>query len=418
MPKHSYHPAIILAYYYNLLEPSILTQIPRSTLHDWDRRKDHYTFGADWIKCNDTLKPLLLQKQAQVAKRKLKCSLQLLAFNNLLQRNRLSLRYGEQKITDFVKNKVVLLKKQMSVYKILHHIGLSQKLYYKLSSSSCTQSHTHKCPLKHPQQILKVEVETVQDFYTHNQNMFMSMAAFFYHLKTLGKASYCLNTFYKLWHGLGLTVHRKAKKPENKIGIRTDEPLKLIHIDVTKQQLLDGSKAFIYVAKDNFSRAILAIKAYKELRAIHLEEVVQQLIAAYFTTTTIHTQIMTDGSPENKTLKGYIKRFALTNLTHIVAMVDVNYSNSMVEAANKTIKYNGLYLTQIGNFEALEKLLPPLKEKMNNNRMTVIEGLTPLEKLANKTVNDVYGNITYVYTKADRLKINRETNCCKMINQL
>ena len=142
------------------------------------------------------------------------------------------------------------------------------------------------------------------------------------------------------------------------------------------------------------------------------------LIDNYFQMQNHFVQIITDGGPENKTLKGYIKRFALTNLEHKIALVDVDYSNSMVEAANKTLKYNGLYLENVANFHSLEKILPIIKEKMNENRMTVLGGLTPNEKYENKTVADVFGKIHFQFTKQDRLKINKEINCCKLIQKL
>ena len=55
--------------------------------------------------------------------------------------------------------------------------------------------------------------------------------------------------------------HEPRIRKNHTIGIRTDKPLKLLHVDVTKFTCKNGAKAFIYVVKDNFSKAILYAKA-------------------------------------------------------------------------------------------------------------------------------------------------------------
>ncbi len=127
---------------------------------------------------------------------------------------------------------------------------------------------------------------------------------------------------------------------------------------------------------------------------------------------------MTDGGPENAGVKGFIVKHSILNLKHIVAHVDVDYSNSMVEAANKTLKYSSLLLEKIRDHEHLETFLPGLKTKMNNTMMTVLKGLTPQEVFDNKTYEDVYGGIQQNISRIERIKRNKKINCCKLINSI
>lgn len=279
-------------------------------------------------------------------------------------------------------------------------------------ATRCKYYHTSRCLLRHPQQISSKEVNFIQQYVSTNVLKHYSNASIYYDMKRKGKSSYTLATFYKLWHRLGYSVSKPIKKPKQKKGIQASTKLALIHIDVTKYRLRDNSIAYIYVAKDNFSRTILAMEAYTNLKAIYTENMLQTIINKYFAGKSLEVQIMTDGGPENKTLKNYIQRYELKNLKHIVAQVDVNYSNSMVEAAMKSIKYNGLYLQDICNFETLLTLLPLILERMNNTKMTVLKGMTPNECFEGKTYEDIYTNIHYEVTKTERLALNRNTTCC------
>ena len=401
------------------VSPDTLKQIPKSTIHDWDKRHDKYTFGREWLYENQPLlKPYLLGKRLEKSEKKRTLVLKVLALNKLFVKNKSAIKNGEQRICCYLYNKISNLKMQIPINKILSCIGISHIAFRNLAKVKCSRTHSQSCPLKHPQQVLKEEVDFIQKQISEFGSKFFSLSSLFYNLKLNGKASYCLNTFYKVCHRNGLTICKLSRRRKYSGSVVADLPLSIIHIDVTKFKLIDNTIAFIYVVKDNFSRRILIAKAFRELRAKHLETIMTDLIDNYFQMQNHFVQIITDGGPENKTLKGYIKRFALTNLEHKIALVDVDYSNSMVEAANKTLKYNGLYLENVANFHSLEKILPIIKEKMNENRMTVLGGLTPNEKYENKTVADVFGKIHFQFTKQDRLKINKEINCCKIIQKL
>jgi putative transposase len=417
--KQSYHPAIILCYYLKLLPNELLIQIPTSTLYDWSTKEHGYSFGEEWYEHNKSLFNTITQAlKIQQLLKKNQLLIKLLALNRFIASNKSAIRFCENKVSAFLVKKIECLKQQVPFTQLLKAIGISAKTYYQLTKQKCSKTLSHNCPLKHPHQLLKDELTLIKEVVESNDFNRNSIASFYYRLKRKADASYSLGTFYKYWHKLGLHTFQRLRKAKQRIGIRSNASLKLIHLDVTKYKLLDGTWAFIYVVKDNFSRMLLEVKAYQQLNAIHTEEVLQLVIENYFANNYLLKQVMTDGGSENKTLKKYIVNYSIQNLEHIVAQVDVNYSNSMVEAGNKALKYYGLHLEKITSFEQLENLLPALKTQLNNSMMTVLNGLTPQEVFENETYETIYGNIEQKISKQERLKRNKNTNCCKLLNEL
>ena len=122
---------------------------------------------------------------------------------------------------------------------------------------------------------------------------------------------------------------------------------------------------------------------------------------------------MTDDGSENY---GPVQDFLLNaenpQLQHIVAQKDVEFSNSMIEAANKNLKYRFLYHKNIPDFNSLCQYLPQAVEDFNNRPHDVLDGLTPLEVLAGKTFDKNYHTGQMRLAKAGRIAENKQQKCC------
>jgi putative transposase len=70
-------------------------------------------------------------------------------------------------------------------------------------------------------------------------------------------------------------------------------------------------------------------------------------------------------------------------IEHCRALIDVHYSNSMIEATNKTLKYNYLYKKEIDNGEQLIEWLEWSIDDFDNRPHISHQGLTPNEKQKN-----------------------------------
>jgi putative transposase len=92
--------------------------------------------------------------------------------------------------------------------------------------------------------------------------------------------------------------------------------------------------------------------------------------------------LITDGGPENQI-------DLPDNIDHQVAQVDIHYSDSMIEAHNKIIKYNYLYIYNVNSRpERVRELLPGFIDSFNNRSHISLDGLTPNEAYSKVELNN------------------------------
>ena len=92
-------------------------------------------------------------------------------------------------------------------------------------------------------------------------------------------------------------------------------------------------------------------------------------------------QLVVDDGPENN---GSVNDFFSTpgiQFKKLIAQVDILQSNSMIEAANKRIKYDYLYTKELLDFEAVKAYISSAIESFNNKPLDVLTAYTPMEVL-------------------------------------
>lgn len=175
-----------------------------------------------------------------------------------------------------------------------------------------------------------------------------------------------------------LANHRRKN---HAAGIRATAPLNLIHADVTVFKTADNIKAYIYMVQDNFSRTILQYTVAPDCKAVTMMELLRTVHTKHLQNTAIEScQLMTDDGSENFGLVQDFLRLAHNPaLNHIVAQRDVEFSNSMIEAANKNLKYRFLYHKNIADFKSLCNYVKQAVEDYNNRPHDVLNGSHPLK---------------------------------------
>ena len=88
--------------------------------------------------------------------------------------------------------------------------------------------------------------------------------------------------------------------------------------------------------------------------------------------------IITDQGPENS-LKEYLDSLSVP-ITHQKALLDIQCSNSLIEAHNKVIKYNYLYKMAIADERELKKAMEWICDNFNNRPHISLKGLAPNER--------------------------------------
>lgn len=129
----------------------------------------------------------------------------------------------------------------------------------------------------------------------------------------------------------------------------------------------------------------------------------------------LNVKLIVDGGAENNNL--YIDEFINREGIHIeklIALKDIDYSNSMIEATNKTIKYRYLFPVHPHNIDELREILnygvKDFNETCPNGQL---KGLTPYEAWMGKTVKSINQQRTILLKEAkkNRLAYNRVHTC-------
>ena len=418
--KNSYHTNIRLAHYFGILDKDIAAQIPRSTRNDWAHLNLHKIVGLDYgcdkyNKNIDTLKEIA------------KCN-SLLAFNRsiLAVRTVLLSIFSNEKILKLAlqehKNEIIdvinLIKNRIGIKNALEIFGMSiHQFRYWSKKTSCVASPFGLCRKVYYNQLTEYEVNCIKDYLICAKFINWSLIAVYYQMIRDGIAFFSATTFYKYAKLLNLSeLHKPIRKKKYKIGLRASKAKQILHMDMTLIRALDGSRIYISFIVDNFSRNILGWKASlkysSEFVLENLKEVIQNHCLAE---KDLFIDLIVDGGSENK---GKVDEFLLQpemNIRKLIAYVDIMFSNSMVEAVNKKIKYDYLFTRSIQNLNDLLAFLPLAVMDYNNRPHPKLFGLTPNEVLGGEIPNKnrFDSDMKNAFTK--RIFENLNSNCNKCV---
>jgi putative transposase len=222
-------------------------------------------------------------------------------------------------------------------------------------------------------------------------------------------------TFYKYANKLGFKKNRPPSRHKKHIrGIRAAKPNELWHADLTIFRTQNNVKVYIYIIMDNHSRKILSYQASLRYSA---ELSLECLKEAYVThipplRSVPDTRLMVDGGSEinNYKVDRYLANEALS-VQKIVAQQDVAFSNSMIEAVNKLLKYNYLFKTDIPDYETCVKYLDEFIPDYNDRYHCSLKGLSPNEAFYGLDFDLDAVNTRIKEAKLLRIIENRSYNC-------
>ena len=248
-------------------------------------------------------------------------------------------------------------------------------------------------------------------YLTDNKYINWSLSSVYYKMIRDKAAGLGLVTFYKYTNLLKLTrqkpLHRRKK---HKIGIRAEKTLQILHADLTIYKPLDNVKVYIYFIADNFSRKILAWKASLQYSARYTFENLQEVYEEYQLSdkeTTV--DFMVDNGSENK---AEVDDFINSNsINKIIAQKDVLFSNSMIEAVNKRIKYDFLFPVELQDYKQTVKQLEKAVEEYNDKPYGPLFGLTPNEVFDGELPDKTMFAEQIAQAKQKRIAENRKNQC-------
>lgn len=220
-------------------------------------------------------------------------------------------------------------------------------------------------------------------------------------------------TWYKYAKLFGITRPRAYnRRNKNKICIRASKPNQLIHADVTIFKSIDNIKCYLYFIVDNFSRKILSAIASLNLSGQIRFQTIKDTYEKFIQPDNDSAQLIVDGGTENNcnAEMDYVGQPTIS-IKHIIAQQDIEFSNSIVEAVNKVMKYNYLFKEDIPDFETLEKKLSFYVDNYNSRPHSSLDGLTPDEAYQGILLDKAKVKIRFQYAWSARLSENNLTRC-------
>jgi putative transposase len=232
--------------------------------------------------------------------------------------------------------------------------------------------------------------------------------------------SVSINTMYSINKRLEIreTYHHKKRKKKQKKGIRASAPNQIWHADITVLKTLDGKKYYIYLVIDNYSRKVLSYAVRDKVSGLVTLSTIQQAFErASKVSDNLNVKLIVDGGKENNNIhvENFINRSEI-NIEKLIALKDINFSNSMIEALNKIAKYQYLFPKHPENLEELLEQLAFFVDDFNNVRPHgQLKGLTPSEAYEGQPNIDKHRTEILSQARIDRLEHNKANLCgiCK-----
>ena len=408
--KRTYHTNLLIKYKLGVLDNGTIRKIPNSTLYNWRQRDFSDIIGLPDVNDSEIeiMRAFLSRKKILQAAKALYYIF--LTFQTVLSRINTSkkLFFGAKEL---VIDTIDRTKDILNFDRLLKIFNItSQTYYYWKNKHSCTDSLLNLCKIRHPLQLAAKEITSIKQYLTAGQYLNWSLPSVYYKMMNDNVAFMGLVSFYKYAKLLKLVrqkPHHRRKK--YKIGIRAEKPLQILHAGMTIYRPLDNTKVYIYFIADNCSRKILAWKTSLEYSAKYTFQNLKEVYEKYNQNTDINIDFMVDDGSENKAeVDTFIES---SNINKIIAQKDVMFSNSMIEAINKHIKYDFLFPVDLHDYKQTVKRLETAVEEYNNKPYHPLHGLTPNEVFDGKLPDKNMFKTQIAKAKHQRIAENKKYRC-------
>ncbi|WP_298288548.1 DDE-type integrase/transposase/recombinase [uncultured Lutibacter sp.] len=284
-----------------------------------------------------------------------------------------------RKHCDPIVNTIESVKEFVSIDLALKVFNISRSSFEHYKNRilySCDGSYFNWCVKKHPNQLLAPEIITIKKYMTDDVFKHWSKSSVYLKVVRDGKLFCSLATFYKYCSLLGFPNTLRKRKADFYSSFKSHFPNQLWCADVTIFKTLDGTKFYLHFLMDHYSKMILGYKIEKSSSAKAIKDL---LSMAYHNYKPNEVQFLTDGGTENvnNTVCNFLN--SLENpIQHLIAQKTVTFSNSMIEAFNRTLKHQFLYPKHPNSKKQLEIVLQESIETYNNRKPQLnLGGNTP-----------------------------------------
>lgn len=398
----------------HLLDKGFRKTIPNSTTSTW-RNHPHDIYGTQYIpELNKTVELYELVSENKRLKRLLFTTARV--WLKISSTTKFLLRKEKECYVHIV-NAIQYLKKHISVTSACRLFSISKEAFsYQLNrfKYTCEESSLGMCFNRHPLQLSKKELLVIKEAYENTEYSCWPGVSIYYYLLRNKQLNIGLSTFYKYVRILGLK-RKWGKEKTNSNGVKTTRPNEYLHVDTTYTKSTDGSLSAVVFVSDNFSKAILGWEIAPKNSALNVASALRIATNKMIETnpeTLLPTTLMADGGAENHAaiIEELLQEESTPVMKKVIALRDVQFSNSPAEAVNKIFKR---YVRKMkpNNYEELKKIIPLIIDDYNNKRPHgTLKGLTPWECYTQKLPKFDF-QLQIQQQKQLRIVQNKQFNC-------
>jgi transposase InsO family protein len=302
----------------------------------------------------------------------------------------------------------------LSLTSALQVLGIPATRYHAWirAERRCELDDHPSCPQTSPTRVTVTELMAIKVMVLSPLYRHMSITTLARHAQRIGNVFLSPSTWFRLIRARGWKrPRRRLHPPKPTLGIRALAPNDLWHVDVTVLRLLDGTRIYISAVIDNFSRMILAYEIAEKLSPLMTCRVLADA-ARHLPNRPPNTTLVSDSGSENVN-KHVSDALRDQHIAHVLAQVDVTYSNSMIEAFWRSLKHQWLYLHSLDAIASVHNLVAFCVEQHNTVMPhSAFAGQTPAEMFFG-TGDNVPAQLAAAGSAArqERLAWNRSRAC-------
>jgi transposase InsO family protein len=303
---------------------------------------------------------------------------------------------------------------------VLKILGISPARYagWKRRERGCEAPGQESCIRSTPTRLMAEETSAIRRMATDERYRHVPTSRLSVLAARLGTVFASPTTWYRLvrereWSRPRLRKHPKPPKE----GIRASGPDEIWHIDTSTLRLTDGTKVWLHAVVDNFSRRVLAWRVADRFAVESTVSVLEEA-AASAVTRDVQPELIADGGIENFNAKvdGLV---ATGMLRRVRALVDVKFSNSMIESWWSTLKHQWLYLHRLDSVAGVRRHVAFYVTEYN--------GKIPHAAFRGQTPDEIYYGrgeripveleVARGVARARRLAVNRAASCGRCVSK-
>jgi len=414
---NSYHTIIKELARQDKLPHKFSSFIDRSTIWRWKKESDQKYIGRELCGV-DQLEQFLQRPESEtVIRAYLKVAYALSRILNQTSQIQKILRENKE---EFIRT-ILRRQKHIQLSFILRLCGISTSLFYYWRNqvlNKCTSSPLKLCRRIYPHQLSTTEVNRMKELLTSPRFRYWPVNSIAYYAMRNNLLAVSLSTWYNYAGKLGLNGRRIPLKKKYQTGIRAKQPHQVWHADITIVRCLNGMKYYVYLLMDNYSRFILNYQVSDRVSAMIRLDSIRQAYDQYIRNPDEDVKLLVDGGIENnnRAVDDYTRQEEIS-LQKLIAGKDIQFSNSMVEAQNKILKYRYLFKHEFNDIHQLIKLLDWIIEDYQYVRPHhSLRGLTPYEAISGYQVPKDKWTQDLQNAKQLRIRENTKESCgiCKI----